>query len=61
MLWLLGFWAYAKADAPLVIMTDNGGVLMDYIAAKDRLAKTGQWVEIKGTCTSACTVLLWPR
>ncbi len=58
MLWLFGFIVYAKADDRLVIMTDEGGSIVEYVARKNEFAKSGKIVEIKGTCPSACTVYL---
>lgn len=44
--------------APLVVRMDTGGGLGDRSALVRRLASSGQRVELRGTCYSACTLYL---
>ena len=43
---------------PVVIRNDGGGFVVQYAAAVERLASSGRRVEVRGSCRSACTMVL---
>lgn len=46
------------AEQPLVIRSDRGGLIDDMMAQVAQLRDSQRRVEIRGTCLSACTLLL---
>ena len=46
------------AFATVRIHNDNGGQIGDYLSKYQALSRSGERVEIDGTCASACTMLL---
>jgi hypothetical protein len=48
----------AAASATVRIYDDPGGQIGDYLARFSALRRSGERVEIDGTCASACTMLL---
>lgn len=46
------------APAAVVITMNTGGYVDEYFAAAERFKRTGQRIEVRGECRSACTVLL---
>ena len=49
------------AQSALVINSDRGGVLNQYAQRVSQLSQSGQRVELRGTCYSACTMYLGLR
>ena len=43
---------------PIVIRNDGGGFVVQYAAAVNRIASSGRRVEVRGSCRSACTMVL---
>jgi len=43
---------------PVVIRNDGGGFVVQYATAVERLAYSGRRVEVRGSCRSACTMVL---
>lgn len=43
---------------PIIIRNDKGGNVMQMVARRQRLAASGRPVQIRGVCSSACTMLL---
>lgn len=43
---------------PIVIRNDGGGFVNQYAAAVERIARSGRRVEVRGSCRSACTMVL---
>lgn len=48
----------ATASATVRIHDDLGGQIGDYLSKYQALSRSGEQVEIDGTCASACTMLL---
>ncbi|MFI0397218.1 hypothetical protein [Paracoccus jiaweipingae] len=44
--------------APITIRNDKGGNVMQMVARRQQLAASGRPVQIRGVCSSACTMLL---
>ncbi|WP_210206878.1 hypothetical protein [Rhodoplanes serenus] len=50
--------AVTPAAADVVIGSDRGGMIGDYVARYQRVRQSGERVVIDGTCLSACTLVL---
>lgn len=48
----------ARAQQTIVVKNDRGGLIQSRATTVNRLRASGQRVEIRGTCLSACTMLL---
>ncbi|NVO15631.1 MAG: hypothetical protein HXX10_16490 [Rhodoplanes sp.] len=48
----------APAGAEILIGSDAGGMIGDYVARYQRVRQTGERVVIDGTCLSACTIVV---
>jgi hypothetical protein len=57
-IWAFLAWAVFAAPGTLVIKNDLGGPVAERVAQIERLRSAGARVEIRGTCTSACTMFL---
>lgn len=50
--------AKPKGGAPIVIMNNRGGNVMEAVQYRQKLAASGRRVEIAGYCRSACTIYI---
>ena len=58
---LIGFAIFvtaAKADTPVIIKDDQGGLISDHIKWNDRLRLSKTPVRVEGECYSACAIIL---
>ncbi len=53
-----GYPVMAAPDAPMIVTNDRGGLLGQRSAEIRALRSSGQRVELRGTCLSACTMYL---
>ena len=50
-----------QAQRAIIINSDRGGVLDQYVRQVSQLSRSGQRVELRGRCYSACTLYLGLR